>query len=51
MTGDDRRATSTAMIGAVPLRKEIINTRKTLRNACSSSAILVMFAAMGPMNP
>src|ERR1700682_6066687 len=49
--GTARRATSTAMMGAVPFRNETIRTRKTYRKACSSSAILVMLAAIGPTNP
>src|SRR5438128_4940730 len=49
--GMARRATSTAMMGAVPFRKEKIKTRKTWRKACSSSAAFAMFEASGPTKP
>src|SRR5208337_341575 len=49
--GIARRAVSTAMMGALPFRKETINTRSTARNACSSSAALAMLAATGPTRP
>src|SRR5213593_3922644 len=49
--GMARRATSTAMMGAVPFRKEKIKTRRTCRKACSSSAAFAMFEASGPTKP
>ena len=49
--GTTRRPISTAMMGATPLRKEIITTRSTCKNACSSSAAFPMRAATGPTRP
>jgi hypothetical protein len=49
--GIARRPNSTAMIGALPFKNEIISTRNTWRYARSSSAALDMLAANGPTNP